>query len=1058
MGIILYLIITTGITVLLFVLFPPDSRNIHKKLEKIRRKTKKEEPPPIDPKEATISKLEGQVKFLKKELEKTKNELTELKEKFEKVQREKEEAFLKLEQQNKWVKVSEGKVKSLQEQNVELKRKLSEKEKEVEKVFSENVKLNKEIRELLEQNKILEGEKKKLKEEIENLKIRISRYEVEIEQKLKIISELRRKEEMSSFVSEEEYNKLKEENQMLKDKLEELKVELTLKKRELELKEIDLAKLIERLKEAGTCQVETQNQVEFQNLETPKQVYQTPQLEESFSNKERAGETKKVEEEICTQESKNTQDLPESKEIQSENLEKSLAENSKENSLEIEIESRKEDKEEDKETQEFSKQEIFERKISLDKLRNIGIMAHIDAGKTTLTERILYYTGCSHKIGEVHEGKAQMDWMPQEKERGITITSATTTCYWKNFCINIIDTPGHVDFTAEVRRSLRVLDGAIIIFSAVEGVEAQTEAVWYQCQKYKVPRLIFINKMDRRGANFFEVVKDIEENLKANLVLLQIPLGEEENFRGVIDFLEMKAYVFDENSLGEKFSEEEIPQELMEAAQENRKKMLEKIASLDESLLEKYLAQKEIEKEELINVLRKATIENKAFPVFCGSALKNKGVQQLLDGIVRFLPSPLDLPPVKGRDLQDPDKEIEREVSDSAPFTALAFKIQADPHMGKLIYFRVYSGALKAGSYILNATKNKKERIGRLFRMHANQREQIEVVFSGDIAAAVGLGSVSTGDTLCDFEDPIILEKMEFPEPVVFLSIKPKTRTDQDRLGKALSKLLEEDPTFKVEMDQETQETLLCGMGELHLEIIVDRLKREFKVNADVGKPKVAYRETIQAKSVAEGKYIKQTGGRGQYGHVVIELAPLNLGEGFKFIDKITGGRIPKNFIPAVEKGIKEAMKKGPFSGFPVTDIQVTLLDGSYHEVDSSELAFKLAAIRGFKEAFVKCKPVLLEPYMSLEVLVPEEYVSNIIANICQRRGKVINIEQKQNLKLIIAEVPLAEMFGYANVFRSLSSGRAQSMMHFKCYNIVPPEITEKILQEEKKGFQSATK
>ena len=1037
MGIILYFIITIGITVLLFTLFPPPKVKPFKK-KKRKEKEKEKEVFIKDERDETL-KLETKLNSLKRELEKTKNEFTELKKEFEKAKSAEKEVLSKLEEQKKWIEISENKAKNLKEQNIKLKRILEEKEKELEKVFSENVRLNKEKKEILEQNKDLENENKKLKEEIENLKLKISRYQIDIDQKLKIIDELRKKEKMSSFVSIEEYNKLKEENEKLKEKCEELKVELTLKKRELELKETDIKRLIEKLQKSEFVERESQ---------TPQEISQTSNevlIKERSS--EEISDKKPIEEK--------SESLPESKEPEELVAEKTLSESSQDvQDKEPELTCVEEKTERSEEKKEIPKEEFLERKISLDRIRNIGIMAHIDAGKTTLTERILYYTGRSHKIGEVHEGKAQMDWMPQEKERGITITSATTTCYWKDTQINIIDTPGHVDFTAEVRRSLRVLDGAIIVFSAVEGVEAQSEAVWYQCERYKVPRLIFINKMDRKGADFFRVVKEIEENLKANLVLLQIPLGAEENFKGVIDLLEMKAYVFDESSLGEKFSEEEIPQDLIKVAQENRKKMLEKVASLDENLLEKYLAQKEIKKEEIISVLRKAVIENKVFCVFCGSALKNKGVQQLLDGVVRFLPSPQDLPPVKGIDFKDPNKEIEREISDSAPFTALAFKIQADPHMGKLIYFRVYSGVLKAGSYILNATKNKKERIGRLFRMHANQREQIEAVFCGDIAATVGLNSVSTGDTLCDLENPIILEKMEFPEPVVFLNIKPNSRADQDRLAKALSKLLEEDPTFKVEIDTETQQTLLCGMGELHLEIIVDRLKREFKVNAQISKPKVAYRETIQQKAIAEGKYIKQTGGRGQYGHVVIELAPLNLGEGFKFIDKITGGRIPKNFIPAVEKGIREAMKKGPFCGFPVTDIQVTLLDGSYHEVDSSELAFKLAAMRGFKEAFMKCKPVLLEPYMSLEVLVPQEYVSNIIANICQRRGKIINIEQKQNLKLILAEVPLAEMFGYADTFRSLSSGRAQSMMRFKCYQIVPPEITEKIIEERKKELQ----
>ncbi|MCX5711265.1 MAG: elongation factor G [Candidatus Omnitrophica bacterium] len=683
-------------------------------------------------------------------------------------------------------------------------------------------------------------------------------------------------------------------------------------------------------------------------------------------------------------------------------------------------------------------------KYSLERTRNIGIIAHIDAGKTTLSERILFYTGKSHKIGEVHDGKATMDWMKQEQERGITITAAATTCFWKEHRINLIDTPGHVDFTVEVERSLRVLDGAVAVFCAVGGVEPQSETVWHQSDKYNVPKIAFINKMDRTGADFFGTLKGIEEQLGGNTIPLEIPCGQEDTFVGVVDLLDMKAYIYQDETQGKDYRIEEIPADLAEVAQKYRRIMLERAAAFDEVLTKKYLeAPDTITKEELIKAIRRGTVANKAVPVLCGASLKNKGVQKLLDAVTMFLPSPLDVPAVKGHVPDDLDKELERKPDFKEPFSGLAFKIQADPHMGKLVYLRVYSGVLSTGTYILNSTKD--------MQMHANMRENVEYAFAGDIVACVGLDHTVTGDTLCDPDNPILLEAIQFPTPVVSLSITPKTRSDQDKLGRALNRLTEEDPTFIVSSDEETKETLLTGMGELHLEIIVDRLKTEFGVEAIVGQPKVAFRETILQKAEAEGKYIRQTGGRGQYGHVVIEVSPNEAGKGFEFIDSIKGGSIPQSFIPAVEKGIIEAMGKGVYAGFPVVDVKVELLDGSYHEVDSSEMAFKIAGSMAFKEAFLKSQPVLLEPSMSLEVATPEEHVNGVVSYICSRRGKILNIDVKGKQKIVSAEAPLSEMFGYATGFRSLSSGRANATMEFDKYVQVPQEITKEICEAKKK-------
>jgi len=683
-------------------------------------------------------------------------------------------------------------------------------------------------------------------------------------------------------------------------------------------------------------------------------------------------------------------------------------------------------------------------RFPLEKVRNIGIMAHIDAGKTTTTERVLYYTGVTYKIGEVHEGTAVMDWMVQEQERGITITSAATTCFWKDHRINIIDTPGHVDFTIEVERALRVLDGAIAVFDAAAGVEPQSETVWRQATKYGVPRIAFMNKMDKMGADFFMSVNSMVERLDANPVAIQIPIGAEDRFRGPIDIVKMRAYYFDDETLGAKFEEDEIPEEYRAQADEYRDKMLEALADIDETIMEKYLNGEDVTEEEIKRALRKGTLELKITPVICGSSFKNKGVQLLIDSIVDYLPSPLDVPPVKG---MTPDgREVERRASDDEPFAALAFKVMTDPFVGQLTYLRVYSGVLAAGSYIYNSTKDKKERIGRLLKMHANKREEIKDVRAGDIAAAVGLKYTLTGDTLCDENNPVILEAIEFPEPVISIAIEPKTKQDQEKLSAALMKLSQEDPSFRVSYNEETGQTLISGMGELHLEIIVDRLLREFKVGANVGKPQVAYRETIKRPAKAEGKFVRQSGGRGQYGHVLIDIEPLGKGGGFEFVKKIVGGAIPKEFIPAVEKGVKEALETGVLAGYPVVDVRVTLYDGSYHEVDSSEMAFKIAGSMAFKEAAQKANPVLLEPVMSVEVITPEEYMGDVIGDLNSRRGKMQSMEKRGNAQVIKAHVPLAEMFGYATDLRSKTQGRATYTMQFSHYEEVPKNIAETII------------
>ncbi len=676
-------------------------------------------------------------------------------------------------------------------------------------------------------------------------------------------------------------------------------------------------------------------------------------------------------------------------------------------------------------------------------------MAHIDAGKTTTTERILYYTGVTYKIGEVHEGTAVMDWMVQEQERGITITSAATTCTWRDHRINIIDTPGHVDFTIEVERSLRVLDGAVAVFDSVSGVEPQSETVWRQADKYNVPRIAFMNKMDRMGADFYMCINSMVDRLGANPVPIQIPIGAEDQFRGPVDLISMKAYFYDDEALGAKYVEGEIPAECLEQAKEYREKMIEAISDVDEKVMEKFLNGEDLTADEIRAALRKGTIEMKLTPVICGTAFKNKGVQHLLDSIVDYLPSPYDIPPVIGISPDDNSEQV-RKPEPGAPFSAFAFKIMTDPFVGQLTFLRVYSGTLNAGSYIYNSTKGTKERVGRLLKMHANKREDIKEVSAGDIAAAVGLKSTLTGDTLCDEKQPVILEAMEFPDPVISVAIEPKTKPDQEKLSQSLAKLAQEDPSFRVSVNDETGQTLIAGMGELHLEIIVDRLTREFKVGANVGKPQVAYRETIRAAAKAEGKFVRQSGGRGQYGHVYLEIMPLEPGKGFEFVTKVVGGTVPREYWNAVEKGVKEAADGGVLAGYPFVDFRVTLTDGSYHEVDSSEMAFKIAGSMGFKECAKKAKPIILEPIMNVEVVTPEDYMGDVIGDLNSRRGKIQSMEQRGKAQVIKSQVPLSEMFGYATDLRSRTQGRATYTMQFANYDEVPKGIAEGIIAKVK--------
>mgnify|MGYP003558151976 FL=1 len=688
------------------------------------------------------------------------------------------------------------------------------------------------------------------------------------------------------------------------------------------------------------------------------------------------------------------------------------------------------------------------REYSLEKTRNIGIMAHIDAGKTTTTERILFYTGITHKIGEVHEGAATMDWMAQEQERGITITSAATTCHWKNHRINIIDTPGHVDFTVEVERSLRVLDGAVAVLTARGGVEPQTETVWRQAEKYSVPRMAYVNKMDITGADFYNVIKMMKERLNANAVAIQLPIGAEDDFQGIIDLVKMEAIVY-EDDLGKVADEVAIPEDMQDLAEEYREKLLEAVAEVDDSLMEKYLGGEEISEEEIKTAIRKATIACNMCPVTCGTSYRNKGVQPMLDAIVDFMPAPTDIPPIKGVN-PDTGEEDHRPSSDSEPFAALAFKIMADPFVGKLAFFRVYSGTLSSGSYVFNSTKGKKERIGRILQMHANNRKELDIVYSGDIAAAVGLKDTTTGDTLCDEAHPIILESMEFPDPVISVAVEPKTKNDQEKMGVALQKLAEEDPTFRVRTDEETGQTIISGMGELHLEIIVDRMLREFKVDCAVGNPQVAYRETIRKEVECEGKFVRQSGGHGQYGHCKLRLIPQEPGEGFSFENQVVGGAIPKEFINPIEAGIKQAMEGGILAGYPVVDVKAIVYDGSYHEVDSSEAAFKVAGSMAFKNGALKANPVILEPIVKVEVIVPEEYMGDVIGDLNSRRGRIDGMEARNGAQVINAFVPLSGMFGYSTDLRSKTQGRGNYSMEVSHYEEVPKNIAEGIIAKNK--------
>ena len=688
------------------------------------------------------------------------------------------------------------------------------------------------------------------------------------------------------------------------------------------------------------------------------------------------------------------------------------------------------------------------REYSLEKTRNIGIMAHIDAGKTTTTERILFYTGITHKIGEVHEGAATMDWMAQEQERGITITSAATTCHWKNHRINIIDTPGNVDFTVEVERSLRVLDGAVAVLTARGGVEPQTETVWRQAEKYSVPRMAYVNKMDITGADFYNVIKMMKERLNANAVAIQLPIGAEDDFQGIIDLVKMEAIVY-EDDLGKVADEVAIPEDMQDLAEEYREKLLEAVAEVDDSLMEKYLGGEEISEEEIKTAIRKATIACTMCPVTCGTSYRNKGVQPMLDAIVDFMPAPTDIPPIKGVN-PETGEEDHRPSSDSEPFAALAFKIMADPFVGKLAFFRVYSGTLSSGSYVFNSTKGKKERIGRILQMHANNRKELDIVYSGDIAAAVGLKDTTTGDTLCDEAHPIILESMEFPDPVISVAVEPKTKNDQEKMGVALQKLAEEDPTFRVRTDEETGQTIISGMGELHLEIIVDRMLREFKVDCAVGNPQVAYRETIRKEVECEGKFVRQSGGHGQYGHCKLRLIPQEPGEGFSFENQVVGGAIPKEFINPIEAGIKQAMEGGILAGYPVVDVKAIVYDGSYHEVDSSEAAFKVAGSMAFKNGALKANPVILEPIVKVEVIVPEEYMGDVIGDLNSRRGRIEGMEARNGAQVINAFVPLSGMFGYSTDLRSKTQGRGNYSMEVSHYEEVPKNIAEGIIAKNK--------
>ena len=992
--------------------------------------------------------------YLKRQLAKAQEDTSRLEAELAKQKEKEKELYSQIERYKEWIKKDDKKNEQIKEQMHQLKGKLAEREKELDDNFSQNVKLNKLLKEEQQKYRQLQDQAEKEEDLIRLLKKQRQEYENKFKDARQEANELKEKLEKSSWVSKSEYEALKEEYEIINGNLEERTKQLLAKEEEIRKLKIEIHLLEKQLAEGKAAFSKNAKEI---SPSTSSKEKEAPSLPESPqpADKKQSSSAPSGSKKITEEENRKEKDLSKEKELSSE--EKETVQESIPGGQPQEKESTAESKENQEEPAEEEnavsaevKKKINEIDLSL--VRNIGIMAHIDAGKTTLTERILFYTGKSHKIGEVHNGEAQMDWMKQEKERGITIAAAVTTCYWNKKRINIIDTPGHVDFTVEVERSLRVLDGAVVVFCAVAGVEAQSETVWRQADKHHVPKISFVNKMDRMGADFYKVLAEIEGKLEANVAAVEIPIGKENDFKGTIGLITMKAYFYDEESAGKKIIVQDIPDEYKEEAGQWRRKMIEKIAAGDEKIMEKYLkGEDSFSEEELRKALRKETIKNEIVPVLCGSALKNKGVQNLLDAIDFYLPSPVDLPPIEAKDYNNPGEVILVKPQLEAPFAALAFKVQADMHVGKLIYFRVYSGYLEAGSYVLNTTKNKKERVGRIVQLHANHKENIKAIYAGDIAAAIGLNNTVTGDTLCSPKRPLILEKMEFPEPVMSVSILPQSRKDQDKLNKAIAKLMEEDPTFSVETDEETKEIILSGMGELHLEIIAERLKDEFKVDAKVSPPKVAYKETVTQTAQGEYKHIKQTGGRGQYGHVVIEIAPLEQGKGFIFEDKIKGGAIPQNFIPSVEKGIISAMKKGVYAGYPAVDLKVTLLDGSYHEVDSSDIAFQLAGRECFKEVFMKAKPVLLEPYTRLEISVPQEYVSNLVGYISSKRGRIINIDTKGKQKLIIAQAPLAQMFGYAQTFRSLSSGRATFSLRFSHYEPVPPDSAQQIIAAKEK-------
>lgn len=954
-----------------------------------------------------------------------------------------------------WHSKQQAGLEKIQKEKAELKSAFLKKEKDLTEEFSKNVKLNVRLREAEERFKSVGQENERLSEEAKRIKHQIERHIEENRQQRKTITELTKQQETSEWVPKKDFNKLMDEYSVLEKELEVKGEKVDRLLNEIsQLKGVAIQQALEKPVTDEPGGKETEPPAKAQGVEE----LPCEETEDAGGVEEKAAEEEtEMVEEIASagagelsvkakeQDTLRAQQEPAGQEPQDSSF--------KEEGIGTEVEEELRPGEEAAEKRHEKEQKISV-EIDLEKLRNIGIIAHIDAGKTTVTERILYYTGKSHKIGEVHDGKAQMDWMPQEQQRGITITSAATTCYWKENRINIIDTPGHVDFTVEVERSLRVLDGAVAVFCAVGGVEPQSETVWRQSNKYNVPKIAFVNKMDRVGADFFAVIKDIEEKLKAVVVPLAIPVGAESDFRGLIDLTQMKAYFYDDQT-GKDFTMEEIPQEYKETALKYRQIMIEKAVMQDEELMKKFLESPDsITLDELRNAIRKGTLANSIVPILCGSGFKNKCIQNLLDAITLYLPSPLDLPLVKGLDPQDSEKTIEKKANVDEPFVGLAFKIQSDPHMGKLVYVRVYSGVLQSGAYVLNVRKDKKERVGKILQMHANQREIRKYACAGEIVAVIGLSRTVTGDTICDPENPMLLEAMQFSVPVVSLSVVPKSRSDQDKLGKGLGRLTEEDPTFVVKRNEETGENILSGMGELHLQIIVDRLKVEFGADVTVGQPRVAYKETILKLATGEYKHVKQSGGRGQYGHVVFEMSPLERGKDFEFTDSIKGGAIPKSYIPAVKKGIIEIMHRGVYAGYPVVDIGVTLVDGSFHDVDSSELAFKLAAIGCFKQVFMQAEPVLLEPYTALEVTTPERYVNTIVGYICSKRGKILGMETKSDQKIISAQAPLAEMFGYATTFRSLSSGRASAIMEFKKYEQVPNEIAAGLIEEARQRKQ----